>query len=95
MADTNLSLLGTGTAGAVLSVLLLLYKTFNHKKCRSRCCGQVLDASFEAGDITPPDFVVVNPHAVASHRQADGYKADTGLRPAPPVAVPPVSVLGP
>ena len=91
----TMSMLGTGTAGAVLSVLFLIYKTINHKKCRSRCCGKVLDASFEAGDITPPqerEFVVINPHLVADDRQERGYRAETGLRPPPPFAVPPLSL---
>ena len=96
MADTHLSLLGTGTAGAVISVVLLLYKTINHKKCRSRCCGKVLDASFEAGDITPPqerEFVVVNPHLVGTRAPdlvADGGSVAVGVS-RPPVPLPPHS----
>ena len=57
-------LLGTGTAGVLVSVLLMIYKTINGKKCRSRCCNQDLEMGFETGDMTPietKEFVVLNP----------------------------------
>jgi hypothetical protein len=51
--DTNTALLGTGTGGTILGVLLLLYKTVNGKQCRTRCCGKDFDMGFQAGDFTP------------------------------------------
>lgn len=61
--DTNIALLSTGTGGTVLGVLFLIYRTFNHKRCRSRCCGQNLDLSLDIENTTPPThhFVVNNP----------------------------------
>lgn len=67
--DTNIALLSTGTGGTILGVLFLIYRTFNHKRCRSRCCGQDLDLSLDIENTTPPThhppapahFVVNNP----------------------------------
>lgn len=57
MSDSIITLAGTGTAGTVLTLLFLVYKTANHKKCRSRCCGREMSAEFSVGEISP----VVNP----------------------------------
>jgi hypothetical protein len=61
--DTNIALLSTGTGGTILGVLFLMYRTFNHKRCRSKCCGQDLDLSLDIENTTPPrqNFVVNNP----------------------------------
>jgi hypothetical protein len=65
--DTNTALLGTGTGGTIIGVLLLLYKTFNHKRCRSRCCGNDMDLSLDIENTTPPAerFEVNNPLPLA------------------------------
>lgn len=61
--DTNSALLSTGTGGTILGVLILLYRTFNHKRCRSKCCGREADLSFDIENTTPPQdrFEVRNP----------------------------------
>lgn len=51
--DTNTALLGTGTGGTILGVLILLYKLINGKQCRTRCCGKDFEMGFEAGDFHP------------------------------------------
>jgi hypothetical protein len=58
-----MALLSTGTGGTILGVLFLIYRTFNHKRARCRCCGQDLDMSLDISDTTPPrqNFVVNNP----------------------------------
>ncbi len=62
MDTTNMALLSTGTGGTILGVLFLMYRMFNHKRCRSRCCGQDLDLSLDIENTTPPHhFVVKNP----------------------------------
>ena len=65
--EVNTALLGTGTSGTILGVLLLLYKTFNHKRCRSRCCGNDMDLSLDIENTTPPAerFEVNNPLPLA------------------------------
>ena len=57
------ALMSTGTGGTILGVLVLLYKTFNHRRCRSRCCGKEMDMSFDVEETTPPRdrFEVKNP----------------------------------
>jgi hypothetical protein len=61
--DINTTLLSTGTGGTLLMVLLYLYKTLNHRRCRSRCCGKNFDASLDIEQTTPPQerFEVSNP----------------------------------
>jgi len=64
--DQQTALLSTGTGGTILGVLVLLYRTFNHKRCRSKCCGQDLDLSLDIENTTPPThhpahFAVNNP----------------------------------
>ena len=61
--DTNTALLSSGTGGTLLMVLLYLYKTFNHRRCRSRCCGKDMDMSLDIENTTPPPdrFEVRNP----------------------------------
>lgn len=65
--DTNTALLGTGTSGTILGVLILLYKTFNHKKLRSNCCGNKMEVSLDIDDTSPPQerFEVNNPLPIA------------------------------
>jgi len=52
--DTNMALLSSGTGGTLLMVLLYLYKTLNHRRCRSKCCGRDLDMSLDIEETTPP-----------------------------------------
>lgn len=52
--DPNSALLSTGTGGTILGVLILLYRTFNHKRCRSKCCGRDMDMSLDIEQTTPP-----------------------------------------
>ena len=61
--DTNTALLGTGTGGTILTMLYFFYKTFNHTRCRSRCCGRNMDISLDIENTTPPHdrFEVRNP----------------------------------
>jgi hypothetical protein len=61
--DTNTALLSSGTGGTLLMVLLYLYKTLNHRRCRSKCCGKDLDMSLDIENTTPPPdrFEVRNP----------------------------------
>jgi hypothetical protein len=61
--DTNTALLGTGTGGTILTILYFVYKTFNHKRCRSNCCGRAMDLSLDIENTTPPPdrFEVRNP----------------------------------
>lgn len=64
--DTNTALLSTGTGGTILTILYFFYKTFNHRRCRSSCCGRNIDMSLDIENTTPPDrkqdhFEVKNP----------------------------------
>jgi hypothetical protein len=61
--DQNLALLSTGTGGTIFAVLLFLYKTCNHKRLRSKCCGVPIDFSVDVENTTPPpeNFSVNNP----------------------------------
>lgn len=64
--DTNTPLLSTVTGTTVLTVIVMIYKAVNGKRCRSRCCGHDLEASIDVGDITPPQerqghFATSNP----------------------------------
>lgn len=51
--DTYTALLGTGTAGTIVGVIMLIYKTINHKKLKSNCCGYKGEVSIDIGDTTP------------------------------------------
>jgi hypothetical protein len=61
--DTNTALLGTGTGGTILTILYFIYKTCNHRRLRSKCCGRDLDMSLDIEQTTPPQdrFQVRNP----------------------------------
>jgi hypothetical protein len=65
--DTNTALLGTGTGGTIITMLFFIYRTFNHKRCRSRCCGNDMDLSLDIENTTPPQerFEVNNPLPLA------------------------------
>lgn len=54
--DQNVILAGTGTAGTILAIAMFVYKTVNHKRCRSRCCGWNGEVSIDidSGASTPP-----------------------------------------
>ena len=49
-----MALLSTGTSGTLLGVLYFLYRTFNHKRCRSNCLGRNLELSIDIENTTPP-----------------------------------------
>jgi hypothetical protein len=53
--DQTTALLGTGTAGTILAVAMLVYKTLNHKRCRSKCCGWSGEISVDIENSTPPN----------------------------------------
>lgn len=48
--DNYTALLGTGTGATLLTVLLLLYRTLNHKRFRSRCCDKEVELSLDIDD---------------------------------------------
>lgn len=52
--DTNMALLSTGTGGTLLGILYMLYRTLNHKRCRSNCFGRNLEVSIDIENTTPP-----------------------------------------
>lgn len=52
------ALSGTGLAGTLLTVGMLIYKTLNHKRCRSNCCGRNLVMSMDVENTTPPDLEI-------------------------------------
>lgn len=60
------ALMSTGTGGTILGLLLLLYKTLNHKRFRSKCCNREMEMSFDIENTTPPRdrFEVKNPVTV-------------------------------
>jgi hypothetical protein len=66
--DMNTALLGTGTGGTLLGVLYMLYKTLNHKKCRSNCLGRDLEMSIDISDTTPP------------HQSKDKFEKENPIR---------------
>ena len=47
-----------GIGAAVVAVLGIVYTAINHKKVRSKCCGQVAEASVDIGPSTPPELKV-------------------------------------
>lgn len=51
----------SATTISILFVLAWIYKTVNHKRLRSRCCGHDLDASVDIEDTTPKDKETTNP----------------------------------
>jgi hypothetical protein len=61
------ALMGTGTGGTIITILYVLYKALNHRRCRSRCCGHTMDMSMDIENTTPPreheqpKFEVQNP----------------------------------
>lgn len=55
-------LIQAGASATTISILFILgwvYKTFNHRRLRSRCCGVDMDASIDIEDTTPRESVVV------------------------------------
>ena len=59
-------LIQAGASATTISILFILgwiYKTVNHHRIRSRCCGMDLDASVDIEETTPksdPKLVVVD-----------------------------------
>ena len=62
--DQN-ALMGTGTGGTLLLIALYMYKTFNHRRVRSNCCGKKLEMSLDVEETSPKTdtkpHLVVNP----------------------------------
>jgi len=60
----------SGGIGASIVVALIIakqvYNTINHKRIRSKCCGQSLEASVDIDETTPKDLVKVehNPQLI-------------------------------
>jgi hypothetical protein len=63
--DQYTALMSTGTGGTLLLIAVYIYKTFNHKRVRSNCCGKKLEMSLDVDETTPPrqNFQVNNPLA--------------------------------
>jgi hypothetical protein len=60
--DQYTALMSTGTGGTLLLVAIYIYRTFNHKRVRSNCCGKKLEMSLDVDETTPPrQNFVVNP----------------------------------
>lgn len=64
--EDNTPLLSTITGSTLLTILVIVYKALNKKRCKSSCCGHDLEASIDVGDITPPQerqghFETTNP----------------------------------
>lgn len=59
--DSNQYISGGVGASIVIALLVLkqVYNTINHRRIRSRCCGQDLEASVDIEDTTPKDVVKV------------------------------------
>lgn len=65
-------LIQAGASATTISILFILgwiYKTVNHRRLRSKCCGVDLDASIDIEDTTPKDvkenpLVVIKPNEV-------------------------------
>jgi hypothetical protein len=59
-------LIQAGASATTISIFLVLawiYKTVNHRRIRSRCCGHDLDASVDIDETTPkiePKSIVVD-----------------------------------
>jgi hypothetical protein len=62
-------LIQAGASATTISIIFILgyiYKTVNHRRVRSRCCGHDLDASLDIEETTPktdlkPSVVEVKP----------------------------------
>lgn len=48
----------SATTISILFILGLIYKTVNHHRVRSKCCGVHLDASLDVEETTPKDTVI-------------------------------------
>ena len=59
--DSNQYISG-GIGASIVLVLIIakqVYNTINHKRIRSKCCGQNLEASVDIDETTPKDAVKV------------------------------------
>jgi hypothetical protein len=59
--DSNQYISGGIGASIVLALIIAkqVYNTINHKRIRSKCCGQNLEASVDIDETTPKDAVKV------------------------------------
>lgn len=64
--DQTTALLGTGTGTTLLLVAIYLYKTLNHRRVRSNCCGKKIEMSLDIDETSPKSFQV-NPMNGTSH----------------------------
>lgn len=62
-------LTGGGIGATIIGVLFTLFRLFNHKRIRSKCCGKIREASLDIDDTrtpaphptTPPNLVIKTP----------------------------------
>ena len=68
--DLQTTLLASTTGTTIIAVLLWIYRNFNHRRIRSKCCGYNLSASLDIENTTPPSETafVVNPIGVPATR---------------------------
>jgi hypothetical protein len=55
-ANQMTALLGTGTGGTILMIVIWLYKSMVGKKLRSKCCEKDIEMGFAVENMTPPGF---------------------------------------
>ena len=76
--DANQYISGGIGASVIIALIVLkqIYNTINHKRIRSTCCGQHIEASVDIEDTTPKDVtdthLTINPHQIPS--ELDGSK---------------------
>lgn len=59
--DSNQYISGGIGASIVIAIVVLkqVYNTINHKRIRSNCCGQKLEASVDIDETTPKNEIIV------------------------------------
>lgn len=59
------ALMSTATGGTLFLVAIYLYKTLNHRRLRSNCCGKKMEISLDIDETSPKTenkpHLVVNP----------------------------------
>ena len=51
--DINSYYIQGGISASLIAILGILYKTINHKKCKSKCCGYNIENSIDISDTSP------------------------------------------
>lgn len=68
--DANSQIMST--AALIVAVVGAVLGAVNHKRLRSKCCGRVLDASFDVEDTTPAALKVrVEPKASTESKEQE------------------------